>query len=117
MQRKRFSADQWRAWFLEFEAGELTVQQFCDVKGTTANTFYNWRRRLRAMQDDAVPSSNGAGEVANDSTFVTVGLTTSEVEFQWPTGVVARVPNDSVSLRPLVEVLLELGAVNSEAQS
>ena len=47
MSRKRFTIDQWRVWFEEFDRGGLTVQQFCDSKGTTPNTFYNWRRRLR----------------------------------------------------------------------
>lgn len=47
MSRKRFTGDQWRTWFEEFDQSGLTVAKFCQLKGTTANTFYNWRRRLR----------------------------------------------------------------------
>ena len=105
MSRKRFSAEQWRAWFGEFEQRDLTVQQFCDAKGTTANTFYSWRRRLREASDSAnrQPTSDAAP-------FVSVKFATSQVEFELAGGVIARVANDRQSLRPLVEVLQELGA-------
>lgn len=115
MQRRRFSADQWRAWFLEFETSDLTVQQFCDLKGTTANTFYNWRRRLRAMSD-AETDASGSENVSATSSFVSVQLSMSQVEFEFVPGVIARVANDAVSLRPIVEVLLEHGST-MEARS
>ena len=33
--RKRYSADQWRAWHLEFASSDLTVKQFCESVGTS----------------------------------------------------------------------------------
>ena len=99
MGRKRFTAEQWQAWFEEFEQSGLTVQQFCKAKGTTANTFYNWRRRLS--------SGNGA-------TFVSVlpvaAAAAEPIEVDLPCGATIRVPSSRHSLQPLLEVLLELGA-------
>lgn len=106
MSRQRFTAEQWRAWLGEFEQSELTVQQFCDSKGTTANTFYNWRRRLRESSDSVSPDRSSSSAAS----FVSVKLATSQVEFELVGGVIARVANDRESLRPLVELLQELGA-------
>jgi len=101
MSRKRFTVDQWRAWFDEFEGCDLTVQQFCDSKGTTPNTFYNWRRRLR---EESVAENSGR------NSFVSVKLASSPVEIELGEGVMARVSNDHHSLRPILEVLRELKA-------
>lgn len=113
MSRKRFTADQWRVWFEEFDQGGLTVQQFCDAKGTTANTFYNWRRRLREEQS----AQENLNRNAKRTSFVSVNLAaptlgssaaaTPHVEIELGDGIVARVPNDQQSLRPILEVLLE----------
>ena len=103
MSRKRFSGEQWRCWFEEFAESHLTVQQFCDSKGTTANTFYNWRRKLRAE----APSFS---ECHADTPFVSVNLPSSQVEFEFHAGVVVRVANNQESLQPLVQVLCELGS-------
>ena len=92
MTKKRFSADQWREWFLEFEQCGLTVQQFCDSKETTANTFYKWRRKLKEQPE---------------STFVPLVMPEAHVEFEFPGGVVGRVRNDAESLRPILSLLLE----------
>lgn len=104
MSRQRFSAEQWRAWFVEFSETELTVQQFCDSKGIAANTFYNWRRRLRET-----PDSVSAGRTSSATSFVSVKLSDSRVEFEFPGGVTVRVVNNHDSLRPLVELLREPG--------
>lgn len=112
MSRKRFSSEQWRAWFEEFEANDLTVQQFCDLKGTTANTFYNWRRRLReALAADSTCLSGMPSErpCPTNTTFVSVSLAGSRIEFEFVGGVIARVENDCESLRPLVQVLQGAG--------
>lgn len=103
MSSKRFSGEQWRAWFKEFNESELTVQQFCESKGTTANTFYNWRRKLRA-------EAQSLQESQADSAFVSVKLPSVQVEFEFHGGVVVRVANDHESLEPLVKVLCDLGS-------
>lgn len=102
MSRKRFSSDQWRIWLEEFEQSDLTVQQFCESKGTTANTFYNWRRKLRGVVQSSPESQT-------DSPFVFVKLPSAQVEFEFHGGVIVRVANAHESLRPLVKVLCDLG--------
>ena len=101
MSLKRFTVEQWRVWFEEFEGGSLTVQQFCDSKGTTPNTFYNWRRRLQ--EEPAVENSRR-------TSFVSVKLASTQVEIELGEGIVAKLPNDHQSLRPILEVLRELKA-------
>jgi hypothetical protein len=46
MSSQRYSADHWRSWFEEFDRIGLTVEHFCRLKGSTANTFYLWRKKL-----------------------------------------------------------------------
>lgn len=100
MSRKRFTAEQWRVWFEEFERAGLTVRQFCDSKETTTNTFYVWRRRLRTETPARVSSDSPA--------FVSVQFAPSQLEIDLGDGVVVRVPNDCQSLRPILEVLRDL---------
>jgi hypothetical protein len=40
-------ADQWRARIAEQERSGLSVKQFCNERGLTAWSFYDWRKRLR----------------------------------------------------------------------
>ena len=103
MSRKRFSVEQWRVWFAEFDQSDLTVQQFCDLKGTTANTYYNWRRRLQEQ-----PAVEDSSQHSGQPSFVSVKLASPLVEIELGDGTVARVPNDRQSLRPILEVLREL---------
>lgn len=103
MSRQRFNAAQWGAWLKEFDQSDLTVQQFCDSKGTSVNTFYNWRKRLRAANGEASHSMKAK------SKFVSVSIPAAQMEIELPGGAIARVPNDRESLRLVLEVLLELG--------
>ena len=90
---KRYTAEQWGEWFGEFEQSGLTVHQFCELKGSTANTFYKWRRKLQA--DQLQPA------------FVPLVTPDPQVEFELPCGAIVRVPNETRSLRPIVSVLLD----------
>jgi hypothetical protein len=40
-------ADQWRARITEQERSGLSVKQYCEERGLTAWSFYDWRKRLR----------------------------------------------------------------------
>ena len=92
MQRQRHSAEQWAAWFDEFEAGDLTVAEFCRRKGVSSNSFYQWRKKL--------PDS------ATDQTFVAVNIAeVDSVQIDLPGGATLRVPNHPAALRPVLEVL------------
>ena len=44
--RRRFSAQQWRDWFDEFQQGDVSVKEFCKRKGVCQNSFYQWRKKL-----------------------------------------------------------------------
>ena len=97
MQRQRYSADQWATWLDEFERGDFTIAEFCKLKGVCTNSFYQWRRKLAASE--AMPA------------FVPVEVAASRyVEIDLPGGTTIRVPADSESLRPVLQVLCELGA-------
>jgi hypothetical protein len=40
-------AEQWRERIAEQERSGLSVKQFCEQRGFTAWSFYDWRKRLR----------------------------------------------------------------------
>ena len=97
MRRQRHTADQWATWLDEFERGDFTIAEFCKLKGVCTNSFYQWRRKLTAS------------DVA--SAFVPVEVAASrQVEIDLPGGITIRVPGDSASLRPVLQVLSELDA-------
>lgn len=115
MSRKRFTEKQWKSWFEEFEHAGMTVEKFCKVKGTTANTFYKWKKKFKAKAE-----SNRQTISDSDTPFVPLVVETpavqafqlneSHVEFHLPGGVVAKIPNDRQSLKPMLQSLLELRA-------
>ena len=45
--KARAKADQWCARIAEQERSGLSVKQFCEERGLTAWSFYDWRKRLR----------------------------------------------------------------------
>ena len=96
-----YSATQWRTWIEACGQSDLTVGKFCESIGVSVNTYYRWRQRL---QNESITAFAPATE------FVSVALPSAKVEIELPGGSTARVANDSNSLRPLVTLLLELGA-------
>lgn len=104
---KRFGADQWRAWFVEFEQTDLTVARFCESIGVSVQSYYKWRRKLKSLDGSAAQTDSNTG-------FVPVVLQTSFanhhsaglLEIELPCGAIARVPNDTGSLRPILSLLL-----------
>ena len=96
-----YSASQWRTWIDACGQSDLTVVKFCESIGVSVNTYYRWRQRLQNESDAAFTP------VAE---FVSVALPSGQVEIELPGGSTARVANDANSLRPLVTLLLELGA-------
>lgn len=48
--RRRYSAEEWRAWLEEQPRSGLTVADFCDEIGVSPNSFYLWRRKLSAAR-------------------------------------------------------------------
>ena len=95
-----YSASQWRTWIAQCEQSDLTVARFCESIGVSVNTYYRWRQRLQREPLACEPAAE----------FVSIALPSSQIEIEIPGGAVARVCNDRQSLRPLVTLLLELGA-------
>ncbi|MEM8665867.1 MAG: transposase [Planctomycetota bacterium] len=96
MQRQRYSAEQWAAWFEECDASGLTIAEFCRVKGVSVNSYYVWRRKLR--------------DAASEPAFVAVEIAaTNLIQIDLPGGATLRVPNHAESLRPVLEVLVAIG--------
>ena len=96
-----YSVTQWRSWIDECEQSDLTVAQFCESISVSVSTYYRWRQRLRSESiSPPVPAIE----------FVPLTLPVVQIEIELPGGPVARIANDAASLRPLVTLLLELGA-------
>lgn len=102
---QRYSEQQWRDWLDEFERSDLTVARFCQSIGVCVQTFYRWRRKL--ANGDA--SGLDAAVILGQSPFVSIACPMPVVEFEFPNQVIARVPNDSALLRPLVRALMDEG--------
>lgn len=96
MQRRRHSAEQWLAWVEEFDAGNLTIAEFCRVKGVSVNSYYVWRRKLR--------------DAGSEPTFVSVEITATDVvQIDLPGGATRRAPNHTEALRPVLEAWVAIG--------
>ncbi len=52
------TAAQWKTLITEQAQSNQTIKQFCDSKGLTVSTFYDWRRKLN--QDSGDMNSNPA---------------------------------------------------------
>ncbi len=90
--------DKWQSWLSEHAASSISVAEFCKRKGVSANSFYNWRRKLRAT--DSRPDA-----------FVPVSVVSSGmIEFELPGGSVMRIPSDGRSLREVLKMMFEVGA-------
>jgi transposase-like protein len=79
-------------WFEEFVAGNLTIAEFCRLKGVSVNSYCVWRRKLR--------------ESTGEPAFVSVEVAaTDAVQIDLPGDAALRVPNHAEALRPVLEVL------------
>ena len=97
---KRYPASQWRTWLSACQQSDLTVVKFCESIGVSVNTYYRWRDRLKGESSDSQPAVE----------FIPVTIPADSVEIELPGGSTVRISNDTNSLRPLVSLLLELGA-------
>lgn len=96
--RKRYSADQWAAWFEEFDRSGLSVTEFCSRIDVNHNSFYRWRKKLDSTQSSST-----------DPFVPVVVRTTGQVVVEFSCGAVLRVDNHVDSLRPVLQTLAELG--------
>lgn len=84
----------WQERLENFQASDLTIEQYCDEEGVSRSTFHRWKRRLRA----GIPKSI-ADEIADhqqaesgEVEFLPVSLKSPLVELELPNGGVIRLP-------------------------
>lgn len=109
-----YGAEQWAEWVAEQAGSGVTIAAFCDSIGVSENSFYVWRRKLRAREDEV-----RAGSAARlvELTVVDAGRgsrgVSGGVEIDLPCGAVVRVPGDERLLGQVLGVLLGAGAEDS----
>lgn len=128
--RRRYLAGQWAEWIEEQARSGLTIAAFCSLIGVSENSFYVWRRKLRAGVTGQTPGdamANAAGTSARAAVpFVELTLAgecsgssaqSRGVEIDLPCGAVVRVPRDAALLEQVLSVLLTSGSGESDATS
>jgi hypothetical protein len=109
----RYRADEWAIWLEEYRQSGLTVKEFCALIEVSVATFYNWQRKLGKQSQNEIQHSENAGSLieANFSeVFLSDPLVADAVEIQLPAGASVTLPNDVDSLRPMLQVLAQIGA-------
>ena len=72
--RQRLDVDTWRGLFERFDAGELSVAQFCRHEGLCVSSFHRWRSRVGTVTEAAPPISRFEGSLPQPSAgFVELG--------------------------------------------
>ena len=105
MKRRRYSRTQWQQWLVEHARSNQSVRQFCGQRDLPENSFYRWRKILN--WETPSPSAN---TVYGDSKFVQLEIaTTAAVEIRLPCGAVISTAAGTSVLKPLLQVLLQLG--------
>ena len=103
---QRYSREQWVEWIEEQKCSGLTIAEFCQSIGVSANSFY-WRRRRLAETFDAKPETTVAEN--HRSSFVAIELsekgTGALVELDLPGGVIVRVRSSDVVHSVITAVL------------
>jgi transposase-like protein len=112
MGHRRHSAEQWSAWIDEQRDSGQTIASFCGLIGVSENSFYVWRRKLRAEGRVASLSKASPSESFVSLSIVESGGTGHRIEIELPCGALVRVPGDEPLIRQTLEVLLEFGAMN-----
>lgn len=122
MGRRRHSAEQWAVWIDEQRESGQTIAAFCDLIGVSENSFYVWRRKLRAEGRVTSGRVTSLSKASPSESFVSLSIVESggtghRIEIELPCGAVVRVPGDEPLIRQTLEVLLEFGATADPATS
>lgn len=110
MSRRRLSREQWQVWIAKQAESGQSVAAFCATNDLPQQSFYLWRRKLRAE-----PSSAGIGQAGNgpakiSSAFVSVSVAgLAGVIVELPCGALIRVPPDDLVIGQVIDALLRNG--------
>ena len=55
-----YSAEQWVDWISEHAGSGLMISAFCDSVGVSENSFYVWRRKLQARENECMTGSTAS---------------------------------------------------------
>ena len=99
--KARTKADQWRVRIAEQERSGLSVKRFCNERGLTAWSFYDWRKRLR---ESGAPIRFALVERRSESPKP---ATSADVEIVFVGGERLRIRSgvDGATLRMVIEAL------------
>lgn len=99
--KARTKADQWSARIAEQERSDLSVKQYCEERGLTAWSFYDWRKRLR---ESAAPVRFALVEEGSRSEKPAIN---ADVEIVFAGGEQLRIRSgvDGATLRIVIEAL------------
>ena len=67
-----YPAEQWAEWVAEQAASGPTVAAFCDSIGVSENSFYVWRRKLRAREDEFTTGSRRVKKLNRPRSSMTI---------------------------------------------
>ena len=106
---QRYSREQWVEWIEEQKSSGLTIAEFCQSIGVSANSFY-WRRRRLAETSEVIPVTTFAE--TQRPPFVAIDLAETApvavVELDLPGGVVVRV-RDCDAVHSVITAVLDHG--------
>jgi transposase-like protein len=123
-ERRRF----WRGLIERQPTSGLNITQFCAQAGVSQNSFYVWKRRLRATAPKSGRKRRHLGQqraLATASALVPVRLipdldlsrpAAQPIEIAWPSGLVLRIPYDAQTLRDVFHLLASTLTAESTAQ-
>ena len=113
MPRCCFQPDQWAQWIQDHSVSNLSVADFCANHQLPVHSFY-FRRRKLASHFKPIKRKNLADArlAENSLQFIPLQLQgiTPEVTVDLPGGLVLHIPTDPMTLQPVLQVLITLGA-------
>jgi hypothetical protein len=113
--RRRLSREQWRVWIAKQAESGQGVAAFCATNDLPQQSFYLWRRKLRAEPSSAGNGQAGIGQAGNgpakiSSAFVSVSVAgLAGVIVELPCGALIRVPPDDLVIGQVIDALLRNG--------
>ncbi|MFO0451663.1 MAG: IS66 family insertion sequence element accessory protein TnpA [Pseudomonadota bacterium] len=113
MPRCRFQPDQWAQWIQDHSLSNLSVADFCANHQLPVHSFYFWRRKLASHSKPKELKHLADAKLAENALqFIPLQLqgVTPEVTVDLPGGLVLHIPTDPMTLQPVLQVLIQLGA-------
>lgn len=104
--------DEWAVWLDEYRQSGLSVKEFCELIEVSVGTFYNWQRKLKTQTEIRIEGVEPTGSLieAPFSEVFLSGSLDATVGIRLPAGASLKLPNEAGKLRPVLQVLAEIGS-------